>query len=81
MLFSRAMIERWIGWTPNALCAPYGATDGRFGRLAEQCGYSVAIGGGVGPVSLGDTVFDLRRMEVRGDRPFEAFTEMMEALL
>ncbi|WP_170271955.1 glycosyltransferase [Sphingobium limneticum] len=81
MLRSRAMIERWIGWTPNALCAPYGATDGRFGRLAEQCGYGVAIGGGTGPVRLGDAMFDLRRMEVRGDGSFEGFTGMMEALL
>lgn len=80
LLRSRALIERWIGWAPSAVAAPYGATDGRFGRLAEQCGYGLAIGGGVGPVRLCDQPFDLTRMEMRGDRALGDFTAMMEAV-
>lgn len=81
LLRSRAMIERWIGWAPTAVAAPFGAIDGRFGRLAEQCGYGLAMGGGQGPVTLGDLPFDLTRMEVRGDREQDDFVAMMEALL
>ncbi|WP_145198791.1 trifunctional glycosyltransferase/class I SAM-dependent methyltransferase/polysaccharide deacetylase [Sphingobium sp. B2] len=81
MLRSRAMIERWIGWAPAALAAPYGAIDERFGRLASQCGYTLAIGGGQGAVTLGQSPFDLTRMEVRGDHSLADFTGMMEALL
>ncbi|WP_150290578.1 trifunctional glycosyltransferase/class I SAM-dependent methyltransferase/polysaccharide deacetylase [Sphingobium estronivorans] len=80
LLRSRAMIERWIGWAPRAVASPFGATDGRFGRLAEQCGYGLALGGGVGAVRLGDCPFDLSRMEIRGDRTVADFAAMMEAV-
>ncbi|WP_176592706.1 trifunctional glycosyltransferase/class I SAM-dependent methyltransferase/polysaccharide deacetylase [Sphingobium sp. EM0848] len=80
LLRSRAMIERWIGWAPRAVASPFGATDGRFGRLAEQCGYGLALGGGVGAVTLGDCLFDLSRMEICGDRTVADFAAMMEAV-
>ena len=80
LLRSRALIERWIGWPPSAVAAPFGATDGRFARLAEQCGYVLALGGGEGAVSLGDGTFDLNRMEVRGDRSLADFIERLEKL-
>ncbi|MES2492654.1 MAG: glycosyltransferase [Pseudomonadota bacterium] len=78
MLRSRALIERWIGSPPVAIAAPFGATDGRFGRLAEQCGYGLALGGDTGRISIGDSGYALPRLEVRGDQPMEEFIAMME---
>jgi peptidoglycan/xylan/chitin deacetylase (PgdA/CDA1 family)/SAM-dependent methyltransferase len=81
LLRSRAAIAQWTGQAPSSFAAPFSVTDRRLAILAKECGYRVAFGAKTGQADLDCKAIDLPRIEVRGDRPFEEFVSMMEAVL
>lgn len=81
LIRSRAAIEQWTGRQAIAFAAPFSVVDRRLALLAKECGYRVGFGDRCGPATLEGKAIDLPRMEVRGDRPFEEFVRMMEAVI
>jgi len=81
MLRSRAQIAAWTGSEPKSLAAPYGVSDGRFRRLAHECGYEMVFSTVDAPAELGMNPLHIARIEVRGDWTLDDFAARMTALL
>ena len=78
---SRAMLAQWLGQPPVSFAAPFSIEDSRLGWAARQCGYRIGFSGDGGAARLDMNSLALPRVEVRGDRPLEAFIARMEAVL
>ncbi len=78
---SRAMLAQWLGRPPVSFAAPYWIQDSRLPWAATQCGYRIGFNTGGGAARLDMNRLALPRLEVRGDRPLEAFISQMEATL
>jgi peptidoglycan/xylan/chitin deacetylase (PgdA/CDA1 family) len=78
---SRARLADWLGTSPASLSLPYGVADNRVKPIAAACGYRTVFTGHGGPARTGADPFDLPRLKIRGDRPFEDFVTQMESML
>jgi peptidoglycan/xylan/chitin deacetylase (PgdA/CDA1 family) len=78
LLRSRIQLEAWLGRPATSLAAPFGCTDQRFRVLAAECGYKVVFSTVDRAARLQDDLFDLPRIEVRGDHGLEAFVRCLE---
>ncbi len=79
LLQSRAVLSGWLGSEIRSLAAPYGVSDERLRKLAEECGYSTLLTTEDGVANLESNAFHLPRIEVRGDMPIEEFVRRVRA--
>jgi peptidoglycan/xylan/chitin deacetylase (PgdA/CDA1 family)/2-polyprenyl-3-methyl-5-hydroxy-6-metoxy-1,4-benzoquinol methylase len=77
---SRAQLEKWLGRSITSLAAPFGCTDQRLGILAAECGYQTVFNTVSRAATLKDNLFDLPRIEVRGDFTLDTFVRCLEQL-
>jgi peptidoglycan/xylan/chitin deacetylase (PgdA/CDA1 family)/2-polyprenyl-3-methyl-5-hydroxy-6-metoxy-1,4-benzoquinol methylase len=75
---SRAQLEQWLGRSITSLAAPFGCTDQRLGILAAECGYQTVFNTVSRAATLKDNLFDLPRIEVRGDFALDTFVRCLE---
>lgn len=78
LLRSRLQLEAWLGRPTTSLAAPFGCTDQRLRVLAAECGYKTVLNTVNRVAALNDDLFDLPRIEVRGDTDLEAFVHCLE---
>jgi peptidoglycan/xylan/chitin deacetylase (PgdA/CDA1 family) len=78
LLRSRIQLETWLRRPTTSLAAPFGCTDQRFRVLAAECRYKAVFSTVDRAARLQDDLFDLPRIEVRGDRGLEAFVRCLE---
>lgn len=78
LLRSRLQLEAWLGQPTTSLAAPFGCTDQRLRVLAAECGYKTVFNTIKRVAALNDDLFDLPRIEVRGDTDLEAFVHCLE---
>ncbi|HWT60439.1 MAG TPA: trifunctional glycosyltransferase/class I SAM-dependent methyltransferase/polysaccharide deacetylase [Rhizobium sp.] len=74
---SRKALQNWLGGSVESVALPYGATDFRVPGILALAGYRICFTTRPVIASLSDNFFALPRLEVRGDRPLEAFPELM----
>jgi peptidoglycan/xylan/chitin deacetylase (PgdA/CDA1 family) len=79
MLRSRLQLEAWLERPTTSLAAPFGCTDQRLRILAAECGYKTVFNTVGRAARLKDDLYDLPRIEVRGDCTFEEFVRCLEA--
>jgi peptidoglycan/xylan/chitin deacetylase (PgdA/CDA1 family)/trans-aconitate methyltransferase len=78
LLRSRIQLEKWLERPVTSLAAPFGCTDQRLRILAGECGYKTVFNTVSRAARLKDDLFDLPRIEVRGDCELEAFVRSLE---
>jgi glycosyltransferase involved in cell wall biosynthesis/peptidoglycan/xylan/chitin deacetylase (PgdA/CDA1 family) len=78
LMRSRAQLEKWLGRSITSLAAPLGNTDQRLGILAAECGYRTVFNTVGRAATLKDNLFDLPRIEVRGDFAQDSFVHCLE---
>jgi peptidoglycan/xylan/chitin deacetylase (PgdA/CDA1 family) len=78
LLRSRLQLEAWLKRPATSLAAPFGCTDQRLRILAAQCGYKTVFSAVSRAAGLKDDLFDLPRIEIRGDCTQEAFVHCLE---
>ncbi|MBX5126449.1 glycosyltransferase [Rhizobium lentis] len=74
---SRNALESRLGGRVQSIALPYGATDFRVPGILALAGYAIGFTTRPATATIDDNVFSLPRLEVRGDRPLEAFPELM----
>ncbi len=77
LLRSRIQLEKWLERPAMSLAVPFGCTDQRLRILAAECGYKTVFNTVSRAARLKDDLFDLPRIEVRGDCTLEAFVRCM----
>jgi peptidoglycan/xylan/chitin deacetylase (PgdA/CDA1 family) len=78
LLRSRIQLEKWLERPATSLAVPFGYTDQRLRILAAECGYKTVFNTVSRAATLKDDLFDLPRLEVRGDCTPEAFARCLE---
>jgi peptidoglycan/xylan/chitin deacetylase (PgdA/CDA1 family) len=73
LLRSRIQLEEWLKRPAMSLAVPFGCTDQRLRILAAECGYKTVFNTVSRAARVKDDLFDLPRIEVRGDCTLEAF--------
>lgn len=76
-LGSRHALESRLGGSVVSIALPYGATDFRVPDILSLAGYTIGFTTRAATAAFSDNVFGLPRLEVRGDRPLEAFPALM----
>ncbi|MBB2794981.1 UNVERIFIED_ORG: peptidoglycan/xylan/chitin deacetylase (PgdA/CDA1 family)/GT2 family glycosyltransferase/2-polyprenyl-3-methyl-5-hydroxy-6-metoxy-1,4-benzoquinol methylase [Rhizobium pisi] len=76
-LRSRHALESELGSPVVSIALPYGATDFRVPGILSLAGYTIGFTTRAATAAFSDNVFGLPRLEVRGDRPLEAFPALM----
>ncbi|ANL47982.1 polysaccharide deacetylase/methyltransferase/glycosyltransferase domain-containing protein [Rhizobium phaseoli] len=76
-LRSRHALESRLGGSVASIALPYGATDFRVPGILSLAGYTIGLTTRAATAAFSDNVFDLPRLEVRGDQPLEAFPALM----
>ncbi|WP_170960040.1 glycosyltransferase [Rhizobium phaseoli] len=76
-LRSRHELESRLGSPVVSIALPYGATDFRAPGILCLAGYTIGFTTRAATAAFSDNVFGLPRLEVRGDRPLEAFPALM----
>ncbi|WP_064684918.1 trifunctional glycosyltransferase/class I SAM-dependent methyltransferase/polysaccharide deacetylase [Rhizobium bangladeshense] len=76
-LRSRHALESRLGGSVVSIALPYGATDFRVPGILSLAGYTIGFTTRAATAAFSDNVFGLPRLEVRGDRPLEAFPALM----
>ncbi|NNH68020.1 trifunctional glycosyltransferase/class I SAM-dependent methyltransferase/polysaccharide deacetylase [Rhizobium laguerreae] len=76
-MLSRDALQSRLGSPVEAIALPYGATDFRVPGILALAGYGVGFTTRPATASFSDSLFALPRLEVRGDRPLEAFPELI----
>ncbi|MEB3047716.1 trifunctional glycosyltransferase/class I SAM-dependent methyltransferase/polysaccharide deacetylase [Rhizobium mulingense] len=76
-LRSRHALESRLGGSVVSIALPYGATDFRVPGILSVAGYTIGFTTRAATAAFSDNVFGLPRLEVRGDRPLEAFPALM----
>ncbi|MGB8287627.1 glycosyltransferase [Rhizobium ruizarguesonis] len=74
---SRNALQSRLGTSVESIALPYGATDFRVPGILAHAGYGVGFTTRPAKATFSDNLFGLPRLEVRGDRPLEAFPELM----
>ncbi|MGO6681413.1 glycosyltransferase [Rhizobium leguminosarum] len=74
---SRNTLQSRLGSSVESIALPYGATDFRVPSILAHAGYGVGFTTRPEKATFSDNFFGLPRLEVRGDRPLEAFPELM----
>ncbi|MBX5019974.1 glycosyltransferase [Rhizobium lentis] len=74
---SRSALESRLGASVDSIALPYGATDFRVPGILALAGYGIGFTTRSDMATFSDNLFALPRLEVRGDRPLEAFPELM----
>lgn len=74
---SRNALRSRLGASVDAIALPYGATDFRVPGILALAGYGIGFTTRPEKATFSDNLFALPRLEVRGDRPLEAFPELM----
>lgn len=64
---SKRMLEKILGAEVVCFSYPFGKFDGEAKKAVRKCGYQTACSARMGKVSLGDDVYSLKRILVRGD--------------
>jgi len=76
-MLSRNALQSRLGGAVEAIALPYGATDFRVPGILALAGYGLGFTTRPAKATLSDNLFALPRIEVRGDRPLDAFPELM----
>ncbi|AHF85158.1 glycosyl transferase [Rhizobium leguminosarum bv. trifolii WSM1689] len=76
-MLSRHALQSRLDATVEAIALPYGATDFRVPGILALAGYGIGFTTRPATASFSDNLFALPRLEVRGDRPLEAFPELI----
>ncbi|NYJ11923.1 peptidoglycan/xylan/chitin deacetylase (PgdA/CDA1 family)/GT2 family glycosyltransferase [Rhizobium leguminosarum] len=76
-ILSRNVLQSRLGSAVDSIALPYGATDFRVPGILALAGYGVGFTTRPAKATLSDNLFALPRLEVRGDRPLDAFPELM----
>ncbi len=79
LMRSREMLRQWTGAPIHAVAAPFGITGGRLCTLAAQCGYRVGYSTRDAVAQLTSNLYEVPRIEVRGDWTLDGFIARMEA--
>ncbi|RUM23170.1 glycosyltransferase [Rhizobium vallis] len=74
---SRNALRSRLGAPVESIALPYGATDFRVPGILALAGYGIGFTTRPEKATFSDNLFALPRLEVRGDRPLEAFPELM----
>ncbi|MFS2177398.1 glycosyltransferase [Rhizobium pisi] len=74
---SRNTLRSRLGAPVESIALPYGSTDFRVPGILALAGYGIGFTTRPEKATLSDNLFALPRLEVRGDRPLEAFPELM----
>ncbi|MDR9807245.1 trifunctional glycosyltransferase/class I SAM-dependent methyltransferase/polysaccharide deacetylase [Rhizobium hidalgonense] len=74
---SRNALQSRLGAGVDSIALPYGATDFRAPGILALAGYRIGFTTRPGKATFTDNLFALPRLEVRGDRPLEAFPELI----
>ncbi|MGO7831025.1 glycosyltransferase [Rhizobium johnstonii] len=76
-ILSRDALQSRLGAPVESIALPYGGTDFRVPGILALAGYSVGFTTRPAKATFSDNFFALPRFEVRGDRPLEAFPELI----
>ncbi|MBY5363140.1 glycosyltransferase [Rhizobium leguminosarum] len=76
-MLSRDALESRLGGSVESIALPYGATDFRVPDILAFAGYAIGFTTQPAKATFSDKLLALPRLEVRGDRPLEAFPEFM----
>ncbi|MBY5752026.1 trifunctional glycosyltransferase/class I SAM-dependent methyltransferase/polysaccharide deacetylase [Rhizobium leguminosarum] len=76
-ILSRDALQSRLGTPVESIALPYGGTDFRVPGILALAGYSVGFTTRPAKATFSDNFFALPRFEVRGDRPLEAFPELI----
>ncbi|SCB61677.1 Polysaccharide deacetylase [Rhizobium aethiopicum] len=76
-MLSRNALQNRLGNAAESIALPYGATDFRVPGILALAGYALGFTTRPEKATLSDNFFGLPRLEVRGDRPLQAFPELM----
>ncbi|NKL62365.1 glycosyltransferase [Rhizobium leguminosarum] len=76
-MLSRNALQGRLGTAVESIALPYGATDFRVPGILAHAGYGVGFTTRPAKATFSDNFFALPRFEVRGDRPLEAFPELI----
>ncbi|NNU49904.1 glycosyltransferase [Rhizobium sp. WYCCWR 11279] len=76
-MLSRDALQSRLGAPVESIALPYGATDFRVPGILALAGYGVGFTTRPAKATFSDNLFALPRFEVRGDRPLEAFPELI----
>ncbi|NKL33258.1 glycosyltransferase [Rhizobium leguminosarum bv. viciae] len=76
-MLSRDALQSRLGAPVESIALPYGGTDFRVPGILALAGYSVGFTTRPAKATFSDNFFALPRFEVRGDRPLEAFPELI----
>ncbi|TCA20905.1 glycosyltransferase [Rhizobium leguminosarum bv. viciae] len=74
---SRNALQSRLGSSVETIALPYGGTDFRVPGILALAGYGIGFTTRPAKATFSDNLFGLPRLEVRGDRPLEAFAELM----
>ncbi|MDC9810824.1 MULTISPECIES: trifunctional glycosyltransferase/class I SAM-dependent methyltransferase/polysaccharide deacetylase [Rhizobium] len=74
---SRNALQTRLTAAVDSIALPYGATDFRVPGILELAGYGIGFTTRPATATFSDNLFALPRLEVRGDRPLEAFPELI----
>jgi peptidoglycan/xylan/chitin deacetylase (PgdA/CDA1 family) len=74
---SRNALQSRLGSSVESIALPYGGTDFRVPGILALAGYGIGFTTRPAKATFSDNLFGLPRLEVRGDRPLEAFAELM----
>ncbi|MBB4521224.1 UNVERIFIED_ORG: peptidoglycan/xylan/chitin deacetylase (PgdA/CDA1 family)/GT2 family glycosyltransferase [Rhizobium sophorae] len=74
---SRNALQSRLGSSVESIALPYGGTDFRVPGVLALAGYGIGFTTRPAKATFSDNLFGLPRLEVRGDRPLEAFPELM----
>jgi peptidoglycan/xylan/chitin deacetylase (PgdA/CDA1 family) len=76
-VLSRDALESRLGEAVMSIALPFGSTDFRVPGILAQAGYEIGFSTKPARTSFSDHPLSLPRLEVRGDRPLQAFAELM----
>ncbi|MBY5340167.1 glycosyltransferase [Rhizobium leguminosarum bv. viciae] len=76
-ILSRDALQSRLGAPVESIALPYGGTDFRVPGILALAGYSVGFTTRPAKATFSDNFFAVPRFEVRGDRPLEAFPELI----